>query len=301
VRLTRVRRLLAHLGALGPLACSGGGAGSAHPARSPAPVVAAARDSTGPTRDSTARARDSAAQAAQRAGRDSTEARLLLREGQLDFEGGRDSAAASEFAGALRHSPHLTPALAGLAMVEAHAEHPAAALALADSAVALGDTSGVLTSLRGRMLAQLRRCPEAVAVLGPFVRAHPEWTSPVPELVRCYLVIGRASDAVPVAQAAVRKEPRAPPLEYALVDALTAASQFDSALAHARHLTELHPENGLWWALMARELVFVNRMEEARGAYERAFHLRPGLADSMPPIDRNAWKAIQSLPRRPPR
>jgi predicted Zn-dependent protease len=244
--------------------------------------------------------RDSVMQARLHAARDSSEAALLLREGQLDFDAGRDSAAASEFARALRLSPRRTPALAGLAMVEARADHPAEALALADSAVALGDTSVVLTSLRGRMLARLRRCPETVVVLGPFLRAHPEWTSPVPELVRCYLAVGRASDAVPVAQEAVRREPRAPPLQYALVDALTAASQFDSALAHARYLTELHPENGLWWALMARELVFVNRMEEARAAYERAFRLRPGLADSMPPIDRNAWKAIQSLPRRPP-
>ncbi len=267
-------------------ACARGGAGPEPAPRPPAQAVAAARDT--------------AAEARERQMRDSAEAVILVRRGQGHLEGGRDSLAATDFAAALRMAPRLGEAVAGLAVLEWRARRYQAALALADSAVALGDTALFLTNLRGRLLFSLRRCPEAVAVLLPLVRAHPEWRQPTPDLARCLLSLRRPSEAVTVLQEAVRREPTAPPLQFALVDAFTANGQPDSGLAHARYLTAQHPENGLWWVVIGREFVLVNQMDSARVAFERGFRLRPGLVDSLPPIDRSAWDAVRNLPRRPP-
>jgi len=269
--------------ALGLVACTGGG-GS--PARSAAGAITPER----------AAPVDSVAEARARTVRDSTEAAACLRRGWLQFEAGGDSAAALEFASARRLEPRLTEAVVGLAMIEAQRRHLQAALALANSAGGFGDTSLALTNLRGRILAELRRCPEAVAVLAPFIREHPEWTQSRPDLAYCYLSLGRAAEAVPLMQEAVRREPEARPLRYALVDAFTATTQLDSALVHARYLAEHSPENGLWWAVMGRVLFLLNRVAEARASFERAFALRPGVLDVLAPVDRNAWEALRRLP-----
>ncbi len=273
---------------LSAVACAGGGASPAHPAGS-----AIAPERAAPA--------DSVAEARARTVRDSTEAGSRLQRGLRELQQGRDSAAALEFAAARRLEPRLVEAIGGLALIEARSNHVAAARVLADSAVALGDTSAYVQQLRGRLLAEQGRCPDAVAVLAPFVRTHAEWTAPRPDLARCYLRLGRASEAVPVMQEAVRREPDAPPLRYALVDAFTATTQLDSALTHARYLTVRYPENGLWWAVTGRVLFLLNRLDEARTSFEWGFRLRPGPADSLAPIDRNAWQVLERLPRQPPR
>jgi predicted Zn-dependent protease len=287
MRLMRARWSVVWLVVLGPAACSGGGMGSPRPGRAPTPVAAA------PSHGARA--------APDRAMGDSAEAAALLDRGMAELRSGGDSSAARDFSRALRMEPRLTTALVGLALIEARAGRFPASLTLADSAAALGDTSPLVRNLRGRMLAELRRCPEAAAVLAPFARAHPEWTQPTPELARCLLSLHREGEAVSVMQEAVRREPNAAPLQYALVDAFTASTQLDSALAHARALTGRQPEDGLWWVVTGRVLLLAGRSEEARAAFEKGFRLQPGLVDRLAPIDRSAWQALQGLPGRPPR
>lgn len=238
-------------------------------------------------------AADTAAEAARRAVRDSSRAEALVARGMAALRQNRDSEAAGAFRAALRLRPRLARALGGLAETEAQARNLPDALALADSAAALGDTDAFVTSLRGRLRASMGRCPEAVAVLLPFERAHPEWTQATPELAYCLLRLDRAPEAVAVMQAAVRVEPRAPPLQWALLEAFVATQQLDSALAHAVYLKEHWPENGLWYVETGRVLVLLNRLDEARLVFERGFQLRPGLADSLSPMDRRAWQAVQ--------
>jgi protein O-GlcNAc transferase len=254
-----------------------------------------------PAADSAAQARDSAARAAYWTAQDSLQAVELLRRGRHKLDTGQDSAAAPDFREALRLRPGLTEAYEGLAMVASREGRPAEALARLDTAAALGDTAPLVTNGRGRALAELRRCPEAVAVLEPFVRAHPEWTNSAPDLARCYLALQRESDAVAVMQEAVRREPDSGVLHYWLVNTLTASGRPDSALVHARWLTEHHPDDGFWWGILGRTLFLLNRLDEAQAAYERGIRLVPNLLDQLAPIDRSAWENLQQLRRRPPR
>ncbi len=288
-------------GALAALAIACAGSGPVRNAGAPAPVAAppaapaAAPVPAAATAASAASAADSAAAAVRNAARDSSEADALVARGMRALEQDRDSEAASAFATAQRLRPRLGDAVAGLALIEGHSRHFAASLALADSAVALGDTAQFLTSIRGRALATLGRCPEAVALLLPFVRANPKWHSPTPELAYCLLRLDRAPEAVAVMQVAVRDEPRAQPLQWALMEAFIRTQQLDSALAHAVYLKEQWPENGLWWIETGKVLVLLNRMGDAKLVFERGFQLRPGLADSLSPMDRSAWDAVRGL------
>jgi tetratricopeptide (TPR) repeat protein len=279
--------------ALAAAACAGRVAVRAGAA--PVPAAAPAGAEPAPPTPVPPAATDSAAQAARRAVEDSSRAEALVARGMAALRQNRDSEAAGDFRAALRLRPRLGRALGGLAETEAQARDFPDALALADSAAALGDTDAFVTSLRGRLGASMGRCPEAVAILLPFERAHPEWTQATPELAYCLLRLERAPEAVTVMQVAVREEPRAPPLQWALMEAFVATQQLDSALAHAVYLKEHYPENGLWWIETGRVLVLLNRMSEARLVFERGFQLRPGLADSLSRIDRRAWEAVQSL------
>jgi tetratricopeptide (TPR) repeat protein len=262
--------------------------------------AATAQDPDSARADSTALARERAASDSLWHVGDSLQALEMMRRGRLKARAGQDSAAALDYREALRLWPRVADAHVGLAAVAANAGQPLEELAHLDSAAALGDTSLYAINLRGRALARLRRCPEAVRVLAPFVQAHPDWTNPTPDLARCYLRLHRESEAVPLMQAAVRREPESGPLRYALIDAFTASGRPDSALVHARYLTDHHPEDGFWWAILARTLFMVNRLDEARAAYERAFRLVPGLLDQLAPIDRSTWDTLQQMRRRPP-
>jgi len=278
------------------LGCAGSGVrGAAVPAPSAGPAPASAVVATPVP---AAPAPDSAAEARHRAARDSVEARRLVTLGMGDVQSNQDAEATAHFREALRLQPRLGPALAGLAVIEGHARHYQAALDLADSAVALGDTDQFLTNVRGRALGSLGRCPEAIALLLPFVRANPRWHQPTPELAYCLISMDRASEAVSVMQVAVRGEPRAAPLQFALIEALVRSGQPDSALAHVEYLTGLYPENGLWWAIRGRVLALKGRLTDARASFERGFKLRPGLVDSLSSMDRSAWEAVRNVGRR---
>ena len=289
----RAAGLAACLVALGAIGCAGG----SRPA--PAPEPAATFVPGGILSEPvTTVVPDSAAEARERSERDSLEAAALLVKGMDEYRGHDYPAATVDFNAALRLRPRLAEAVAGLAGIAGDERRYAAALTLADSAVALGDTATWLAAARGRSLANLGRCPESVEILAPLLRGHPERRSPASELARCLIELDRAKEAVAVMQVAVRGEPLAYPLRYALVDAFIATRQLDSALVHARYLTEHYPQNGLWWVLLGRVLVLRNRMEEARASFERGFRERPGLVDSLAPIDRSAWQAVQGLPSR---
>lgn len=277
--------------ALAAAACAGRVAVRA--GASPVPAAAPAGEAPAPPTPVAPGASDTVAAAARRAARDSSRAAELVARGTAAIEVGRDSEAAGEFASALRIQPRLARALGGQALLEARARRIPAALALADSASALGDTDQAFVALHGRLLASAGRCPEAVAVLLPLVSAHPQWHAPAPELAYCLLRLHRAPEAVAVMQVAVRDEPRAPPLQWALMEAFVATQQLDSALAHALYLKEHFPENGLWYVETGRVLVLLNRISEAKLVFERGFQLRPGLADSLSPMDRSAWRAAQ--------
>lgn len=291
----------AFVGAAVTTACSGKGAirspGTLAPASgaAPAPVTAA------PTPAAQASSADSAAAGLHRAAGDSSRAEALVTRGMSALRQGRHSEAALAFHAALQLRPHLGRALVGLAATDAQAGSLPQALALADSAAALGDTDASVTSLRGRLLASTGRCEPAVGILLPFVRSHPEWTQPTPELAYCLLRLDRAPEAVAVMQVAVREEPRAPPLQWALMEAFVRTQQLDSALAHAMYLKEHWPENGRWWVETGRVLVLLGRLDEARIVFQRGFELRPGLVDSLSPMDRSAWQAVQGPRAVPPR
>jgi tetratricopeptide (TPR) repeat protein len=279
------------------------GCASARPAASRPEAVAAPQ----PVAPATVVAAGDAAPARERAASDSLwhvgdslQALEMVRRGHLKMRAGQDSAAARDYGEALRLWPRVAAAHVGLAATFANTGRPLEELAHLDSAAALGDTSLYAINLRGRALARLRRCPEAVSVLAPFVQAHPDWTNPTPDLARCYLRLHRESEAVPLMQAAVRREPESAPLRYALVDVFTASGRPDSALVHARYLADRHPDDGYWWAILARTLFLVNRLEEARAAYERGFQLVLGLLDQLAPIDRSTWETLQQMRRRPP-
>ena len=298
--MTRLLRGAGSAIAAAVLGCAGAGVRNA---RTPVPEAgpAAAPTAEGRAPAAAPSPADSAAAVARKAARDSSAAAALVPQGMTAIEAGRDSEAAGRFALALQIQPHLARALGGEALLEARAQRIPAALVLADSATALGDTDQAFIALHGRLLASMGRCREAAAVLLPLVSAYPQWRAPAPELAYCLLRLRRAPEAVAVMQVAVRGEPDAPPLQWALMEAFLATQQLDSALAHAVYLKEHWPENGLWWIETGRVLVLLNRLSEAKLVIQRGFDLRPGLSDSLPRIDHNAWEAVQAVSGTSPR
>lgn len=287
------------LAAAAAAACAAGGgvrnAGAPVPSAGPGVSSMAAAPAPPPAPAVVASSADTAAVAARRAAEDSSRAETLVRRGWAVLGRGRDSEAVGDFRAALGLWPRLARALAGLAMIEAKARDFPEALALADSAAALGDTDTYVAAFRGRFLASMGRCHQAVAILLPLVRAHPEWVAPTPELAYCLLGLRRAPEAVAVMQVAVGREPGAPPLQWALMEAFIQVQQLDSALAHAVYLKDHFPDNGLWYVETGRVLVLLGRLDEARIVFERGFQLRPGLTDSLPRIDPRAWEAVRAV------
>jgi len=65
-----------------------------------------------------------------------------------------------------------------------------------------------------------------------------------------------------------------------LVAAEDESGQVDSALVHARELTQVHPEYGAGWYALGNINVRVDRPDSARVAYEHALRIMPGFAQA---------------------
>ena len=206
-----------------------------------------------------------------------------------------------EFAAARAVLPYYPAALTGAAVVHSNAGRWHDALAAAESAMALGDTTTGLPEVYGGALGRTGRCREALSVLESFVRTHPEWRAARVEMARCLVLVGRSVEAVGALREGIRLEPGVVNLRRWLLDALMRAGQPDSAFVEAGRVTEQWPDDAIGWMSFGRLAAVMNQPVTAHAAYERAFALRPGLADSLSPMDRDTWARLQASVRAPPR
>jgi tetratricopeptide (TPR) repeat protein len=201
--------------------------------------------------------------------------------------------AAAEYRAALRIDAQVGAAYTGLAAVAFYRGRYREALAAADSARGLGDTTTSLPQVRADALRRLGRCREAIVELGPFVASHPDWLPARLSLSRCYRALGRNAEALEVIREAVRLEPASPPLRGELFEALAAVGRLDSARAEARWQVEHWPRDAFSWVAFGKIGFLTNRMDEAREGFARAFALRPGLRDSLAPLEREIVRAMR--------
>ena len=95
-----------------------------------------------------------------------------------------------------------------------------------------------------------------------------------------YLEVGRAADAVPHLEAAVRLDPRSATAHNDLGTALMAQGQLPAALDRFRRAAALAPRDETIQFNLGNALNHASRFPEAAAAYERAIALNPQFADA---------------------
>jgi tetratricopeptide (TPR) repeat protein len=125
------------------------------------------------------------------------------------------------------------------------------------------------------------RDAEANVALGEArAREHPESAEYRAFLGKSYVEVGRAADAIPHLQAALRLDPKAAGAESDLGSALMETNRLPEALVHLRRAAALAPRDETIAFNLGNALAKSSRPSDAAAAYARAIALNPGFADA---------------------
>jgi tetratricopeptide (TPR) repeat protein len=125
------------------------------------------------------------------------------------------------------------------------------------------------------------RDTQANVVLGEQrVRERPDSAEYRAFLGKSYVEAGRAADAVPHLETAVRLDPRAAASESDLGSALLDLNRVSDALAHLQRAAALAPRDETIAFNLGNALARASRPGDAAAAYERALSLNPDFADA---------------------
>ncbi|HNC75583.1 MAG TPA: tetratricopeptide repeat protein, partial [Elusimicrobiota bacterium] len=92
---------------------------------------------------------------------------------------------------------------------------------------------------------------------------------------------GRPAAAAEMYENVLKRDPEAPAVRAALVEACLAAGRWDAALQTARSLADGFPESVEFQILLGRAYLAAGQSDKAQGAFDRALKLDPANVDAL--------------------